>query len=138
MAMTWRVFLRFEADEYTTEGIDKFYRFITDDVLYMMFKQGEYRIFGCFENEKIIGLISVRDKNHISLLFVDENYQHQGIGAALIRYMCDYLLTVGGQTFTTVDASPYAVGFYHRMGFVDTDRQKCKNGIKYTPMKFFL
>ena len=135
MALVWRVFLKFEADVYSFEGVENFRRFITSEKLYKMFRNGEYPIFGCYEDEKIIGVISVRDKNHISLLFVDEAFQHQGIAAALVKYLCNYLLTEAGQTHTTVDSSPYAVGFYHKMGFVDTAKVQHNSGIIYTPMR---
>ena len=138
MALVWRVFLRFESDVYTAEGVDNFYKFITDDVLYMMFKQGEYRVFGCFDDDEIRGVISVRNKNHISLLFVDEQYQHQGIAAALMRHLCNFLLTEAGQVYTTVNSSPYATGFYHKMGFEDTATEQRSNGIIFTPMRFWL
>ncbi|XME01434.1 GNAT family N-acetyltransferase [Lachnospiraceae bacterium C1.1] len=139
MAMVWRVFLKFEADVYSSEGIENFRRFITADSLYKMFRQGEYVMFGCFdEADRVLGIISVRNRNHISLLFVDENCQRQGIASALIKYLCDYLLTQKGQTYTTVDSSPYAVEFYHKMGFTDTAKVQKNSGIIYTPMKFFL
>ena len=138
MALVWRVFLKYEADTYSFVGVQNFYNFITDDILYMMFKQGEYRMFGCYDGDSIRGVISVRDKNHISLLFVDSEFQHQGIAASLIRYLCDYLLEYVGQTFVTVNSSPYAVEFYHHMGFKDTGSSQESDGIIFTPMKFFL
>ncbi len=138
MSMVWRVFLRFETEYYSTEGINNFREFITDDTLYMMFRQGVYRVFGCFDGPEVRGMISVRNVNHISLLFVDEPYQHQGIASGLMRYLCDYLVEEEGQTDVTVNSSPYAVGFYHKMGFTDTDKVQASQGITYTPMCFIL
>ncbi len=138
MSMVWRVFLRFETDYYSQEGIQNFRDFITDDTLYMMFRQGVYRVFGCFEGRKIVGMISVRSVNHISLLFVDEAWQHRGIASGLMRYLCDYLIEEEGQTHVTVNSSPYAIEFYHRMGFTDTDDVQESQGITFTPMKFIL
>ncbi len=139
MMLAWRVFLRYEAAEYEPEGVSNFYEFINDDFLYKMYRQGEYRVFGCYQDDTdLLGIISLRNGNHISLLFVDENHHHQGIAASLIRYLCDYLIDCGGQEFVTVNSSPYAIGFYHRMGFTDTGEEVCSEGISYTPMKFFL
>ncbi len=137
MALVWRVFLRYEVEDYSTEGVNNFRDFIADDTLYMMFRQGVYRVFGCFEGPKICGMISVRSGNHISLLFVDEKSQRQGIGANLMRYLCDCLVEEG-QSRVTVNSSPYAVGFYHRMGFTDTDVVQYSQGISFTPMEFIL
>ncbi|MCR5526270.1 MAG: GNAT family N-acetyltransferase [Lachnospiraceae bacterium] len=138
MKLVWSVFLAFNAEGYTPEGVDNFYKFITDDVLYMMFKQGEYVVFGCFDDDEIIGVISVRGKNHISLLFVDGEYHHQGIAKRLVRELCNYLIEEGGQFYTTVNSSPYAVDFYHKVGFKDTGKTQKANGIIYTPMRFWL
>ena len=138
MNLVWNVFLRCNAPGCSKFGIDSFFQFLTDDILYKMFRLGNYRMFGCFDGSHIIGVISVRDRNHISLLFVDERYQHQRIGSTLMRYMCDYLLEYEGQTYITVDATPRAVDFYHKIGFSDTGREEEKMGIRYTPMRFFL
>ena len=138
MALVWRVFLKFEADVYSKEGVENFHRFITDDLLYKMFKMGEYLVFGCFEEDNPIGIISVRNKNHISLLFVDEAFQKQGVASALMKHLCDHLVTVNGETYVTVHSSPYAVGFYHKLGFTDTDKVQRSSGIIYTPMRFSL
>ena len=34
----------------------------------------------------------------------------------------------------TVNAAPYAVGFYHKIGFIDLEKEKTTDGIRYTPM----
>ncbi len=139
MCLAWKVFLKFEAVEYDLEGVENFYSFINDEILYKMFRQGVYRVFGCYQDEKsLLGIISLRGYNHISLLFVDERYHHQGIAAALMRYLCDYVLETGEQEFVTVNAAPYSIGFYHKMGFMDTGCEVTKDGISFTPMKFFL
>ncbi|MCR5627697.1 MAG: GNAT family N-acetyltransferase [Lachnospiraceae bacterium] len=138
MALAWKVFLRFEADDYNEEGVENFRRFVTDDTLHRLFLSGHYVVFGYFSRGVMVGMISVRSTNHISLLFVDENYQRLGVGSRLIRYMADYLLEDCGQSEMTVDSSPVAVEFYHKMGFKDTSAEVTENGIIYTPMVFYL
>ena len=71
MALVWKTFLRFESPDYSEEGIQSFQDFITDAGLYRMFLTGSYEMIVAVENEKIIGVISVRNISHISLLFVD-------------------------------------------------------------------
>lgn len=80
-------------------------------------------------------MISLRNETHISLLFVDANYHRHGIGRQLIQYVSDYVLREEGHDFVTVNAAPYAVEFYHRIGFVDTDVRQFNDGIWYTPMR---
>lgn len=138
MGLAWHVFLIYEAADYSDEGIRNFYRFVTDRILFRMFKAGQYQLFGYFLDDRLIGIISLREGNHISLLFVDEHYQNRGVASSLLKYVNNYLLTELGMEEVSVDSSPYAVDFYHRMGFVDLDSEVTKNGIRYTPMKFYL
>ena len=46
--------------------------------------------FGAFLNNKLVGVISTRDKCHISLLFVNEEFHKQGIGKNLINYILKF------------------------------------------------
>lgn len=134
MGLAWKVFLEFEGDVYPPEGIRSFEDFITDSGLKRVFIMGAYQLMCAYEEEKMIGLISLRNETHISLLFVDKNYHRRGIGRALVYALADYVRTEMGQNKLTVNASPYGVGFYHRLGFRDTGPEKQQDGIIYTPM----
>lgn len=138
MALAWRTFLRFEADIYTAEGIRHFEDFITDTTLHRMFLLGAYQMFVALNHNRIVGMITLRNASHISLLFVDEKYHRQGIGRALIEYLREYLLSEAGVDRVTVNAAPYGVAFYHKLGFRDLRPEEEKDGIKYTPMEFIL
>lgn len=135
MALAWRTFLRYEADVYTTEGVKNFENFITDTTLHRMFVMGAYQMFVAVADGKIVGMITLRDSTHISLLFVDARYHRQGIGRALLEYLKDYMMQEMGVRRVTVNASPYGVGFYHRLGFCDLRPEEKKDGIIYTPME---
>lgn len=135
MALAWRTFMRFEADDYSTEGIKSFQDFITDTTLYRMFVIGAYQLFCALDGKKLVGMISLRNETHISLLFVDASYHKKGVGRALIEHVGKYVLLEEGFHRLTVNAAPYAVGFYHKLGFHDTDTEKINDGIRYTPME---
>ena len=79
-------------------------------------------------------MISLRNQTHISLLFVDGRYHKRGIGRALIMSLASYVKEQNGQKRLTVNASPYGVGFYHRLGFRDLGSEKQQDGIIFTPM----
>lgn len=87
--------------------------------------------------EKILGLISLREVNHISLLFVDEKYHKQGIGRALLNYAATYLYEEQGKIFCTVNAAPYAVEFYKKIGFHAVKPEESRDGIRFTPMIWY-
>ena len=89
---------------------------------------------GAFLDNKIVGIISLRNKTHISLLFVDKCYHKRGIGRALIISLSKYVKAEIGQNRITVNASPYGVDFYHRLGFQDIEPEKQQDGIIFTPM----
>lgn len=138
MALAWKTFLQFEADVYTPEGVRNFENFITDSTLHRMFIMGEYQLFIALDRHKIVGMITLRDSTHISLLFVDAAYHRKGIGRALIKHLTDYLLTEVGADRVTVNSSPYGIGFYHKIGFRDLSPEEARDGIIYTPMEFIL
>jgi ribosomal protein S18 acetylase RimI-like enzyme len=135
MALAWRTFMRFEAKDYTNEGIESFQNFITDTILYKMFVLGSYQLFVACEGKRVVGMITLRDETHISLLFVDEMYHKRGIGRRLLEYVSSYVKTEEGHGSLTVNSAPYAIGFYHRLGFVDTGELQMNDGIYYTPME---
>lgn len=135
MKLAWETFLIFEAEEYSKEGIESFRDFISEQWLKNMFLCGQYQMFVALEKEKIVGFITVRNKCHISLLFVDKDYHRKGIGAALIKKMGEYMISEVGVDYMTVDSAPYAVEFYHKLGFWDLAPQQEKQGIIYTSMK---
>ncbi len=138
MALAWRTFLRFVAKDYPPEGVKNFERFVTDSTIYRMFTIGSYHLFVAYAGAKLVGMITLREESHISLLFVDEEYHRRGIGRALVQYAGRFLVNGGRASRMTVNASPYGVEFYHKLGFRDLRPQERKDGIIYTPMEFVL
>lgn len=138
MSMIWKTFLKYEAVDYTEEGIQNFYDFITNGRIYKMFLEGNYLMMVALDHDRIIGVISVRNGNHISLLFVDEEYHKKGIGRELIRKMSEYLKYSRNQIYVSVKAAPYAVGFYRRVGFRECSPEQEFSGIRVTSMQMFL
>ena len=136
MAIAWKTFLEFEADIYTKQGVKSFYDFIYDPLLEKMFLLGSYLIFGAFIEGKMVGIAGVRNQNHLSLLFVEKEYHKMGIGSALVSSAFQYSFQEFKEREYTVNASPYAVEFYHKLGFWDVSAEISKDGITYTPMKY--
>ncbi len=131
--LAWRTFLKFEAPVYPQEGTESFRVFLADRGLQKMFEAGEYILYGAFLDNELVGMATVRDIWHISLLFVEERYHKIGIGRELIYALRDMEKAMGNDKLT-VNSSPYATGFYHRLGFVDTDIARQKEGIIFTSM----
>lgn len=127
LELCWRVFLEFEAPEYSPEGVTAF-RASLDD------KERTRRLdfYGAFDAEKLVGVLCMRPPQHIGGFFVDAAYHRRGIGRRLFEAMRrDYETQV-----FTVNSSPYAVEVYRRLGFTPTDTEQLTDGLRYTPMRF--
>lgn len=135
MALAWKTFLKFESEDYTPQGVKSFQDFITDSTLYRMFITGSYELFLALYGRRIAGMLSLRNVSHVSLLFVDEAFHKKGIGRMLVEYVCRYLKEEAGRDALTVNASPYGLGFYERVGFISQGPAVSQSGIIYTPME---
>lgn len=135
MKMIWRTFLKYEGKDYTREGIQNFFDFITDDELYTAFLRGSYQMMVAVEDGRIIGAGTIRGGNHLSLLFVDEDYHHKGVGRAIMNSLCLYLKEEAGERLMSLKAAPYAVDFYRRLGFRVVKPEEEYSGIRVTEME---
>ncbi|MPN64058.1 hypothetical protein SDC9_211829 [bioreactor metagenome] len=97
--------------------------------------ENELYIWGCFDGEKVVGVIAARPPCHIALLFVDKAYHRQGIARCLFNTLKDHFEADSQHAEITVNSSPYAVEVYHRLGFVDTDTEQIVNGLRFIPMR---
>lgn len=126
MALCWRVFLQFEATDYPPEGVAAFRSYIEDaetvDAL---------TVLGAFDNGALTGVLGA-EGNHVALFFVDPAYHRRGVGRALLARLLEDRRTEA----LTVNAAPYAVEIYRRLGFRPTDRERlAPDGIRYRPME---
>ena len=138
MQLAWDTFLMYEAPDYEPEGSRHFHEFVKGSELKNMFAMGEYRAWGAYDDEDVlVGILGIRKHWHISLLFVESRLHHQGIATRLLKQAFTEARSEGVETLT-VFSSPYAVPFYHRIGFTDTDHEKTTDGIRYTPMSIEL
>ena len=137
LELVWNVFKEFEAPNYTEGGIKEFKKFISYETIITGINKKELQFWVYFDNNKIVGLIATREVDHICLLFVDKEYHKRGIARDLF-FMVKNICENKKKTSITVNSSLYAVEFYHKIGFIDTDKLKCINGIKFIPMIFKL
>lgn len=137
-ALIWKVFKQFVAPDYTDEGVDFFYnQFIIGQDFRDKFLDNRQTMYGSFDNDYLIGVLSISKNNHISCLFVYENYQRKGVATKLLLKIAAELKQQG-VTKISLNASPYAIPFYHAIGFTDTGAENIYHGIRYTPMELQL
>lgn len=129
------VFMEFDAPDYSQEGINEFIENIIENQEFIdKFKTYEQIMIGAFDDDKIIGVLAISKRNHISLLFVDKKYHRMGVASSLVNEIAR-VLKLKNIYKIKLNSSPYARYFYKKIGFVDTDIEQVKNGIRYTPME---
>lgn len=132
------VFNQFVAPGFSQEGIEEFLRYIQPDTLVDHLTNNHFG-FMAHIGSKIIGVIMVRDYNHVALFFVASQYQRKGVGRALLRSALEYCRSHDVKTVNvTVNASPNSINAYKELNFEPTDIEQCVNGIRFVPMALSL
>ena len=134
--LVWEVFQVFEAPDYEEMGIKTFRHFIEYGNMAEKVRQGEMTFWGCYLSTYLVGVIALREGQHISLLFVREQFHHLGIAKRLVRMAVAYVEAMEPDIrAVTVNSSPYAVGFYEKVGFQPLGPEKKADGIRFTSMR---
>lgn len=136
-ALIRRVFDAYIAPDYSQEGVDHFYAFL--HAIGGPVQEGEtpLQLFGYFMRNTLVGVIGTRDCTHICLLYVAPEYHRRGIARALFQIVRQDAVAAEAE-YITVNASPYGVPAYERLGFVAMGPEEERNGIRYTPMQYAL
>lgn len=90
--------------------------------------------FGMFENDKLVGEISLANEgSYIVWLFIDGKYHGKGIGRRLIQLAINRCKS----DVLAVHAAQPSVGFYEKLGFKKCSNMESDNGIKHYPMYLY-
>jgi GNAT superfamily N-acetyltransferase len=137
-ALIQRSFRKYIAHTYTPEGLEEFFKDTTPEALATRVERGQTVILA-LSGRRIVGMIAVRDKNHISLLFVDESRHRGGTASRLVSMvLADARASDPVLSFFTVNSSPFAVRFYERIGFRAVGPEQFMKGMRVTPMRMEL
>jgi GNAT superfamily N-acetyltransferase len=139
MALALEVFMEFEAPDYGPSGVETFKKDIVENPEYLEnARQGLCPIYGAFDGDKIVALMGMRSsKTHINLVFTKKAYHRQGIARAIFHYLLQEVLTENPTLEAlTLNASPYGLPFYLKLGFTPVSEEQVINGIRFTPMKY--
>ncbi|SEU19498.1 GNAT family N-acetyltransferase [Paenibacillus sp. NFR01] len=121
---------------YTPEGIQQFYKFIDARAVQERFGK-DHQMFVAYCDGRLAGMIEVRNVQHISMLFIHNDFRGAGIGTSLLRHAAGYLEQLGAKT-VTVNSSPNSVGFYRGNGFIPVQEEQAVHGIRFIPMELGL
>ncbi len=136
---TWklvqRVYDKFVAPDYSDEGNSKYYSSVT--LSFIEKWKREQRISLIAKTDKrVVGIIDLKNNNHLTMFFVDDRYQNQGIGTELLKKAIIKAIENDSElSYLEVNSSPFAVKVYEKLGFHKISEEKELFGIKFTEMK---
>lgn len=134
-ALIRKTYDQFVASDYPEEGNNTFYQYIEEDMLRARLDSTNHFAYVAEENDRILGVIEMRNNNHCSLLFVDSESHSNGIARKLFgEALSRCLEKVPELKEISVHASPYAVMAYERLGFAKNGQEQMESGIIYQPM----
>jgi ribosomal protein S18 acetylase RimI-like enzyme len=132
--LTRRVFNEFNAAYYSEEGARGFYSYVNQYMLSWRSKIDHF-VLTAKAQDFIIGMIEIKDHEHMSLFFVEKQFQQRGVGKDLLRRSLSYCLNRKPYISNiTVNSTPYAIFIYEKIGFYQIGPERAENGIYFTPM----
>ena len=129
-----RTFNEFIAPGYSSEGIKEFLSGTNPEKFLWRVQQGQLILVAIVEDE-IVGVIEIRNHDHISLLFVDAEHHRRGIAEGLFQEALKSCQDQApGLAEVTVNSSPYAVPIYRKLGFQQLQPEQVHKGMRFVPM----
>ena len=133
-ALALRVFDEFVATQFSDEGQQEFHRYASPSAIRERTRAG-CLTFAAQRDGRLIGMLHLRDGEHIGMLFVEGDSQRQGIGRSLIGAATEY---VGARQppvrVLTVASTPNAIEAYRKLGFVSFGSEQVLKGIRFVSM----
>ena len=128
------LFDEFIGPGYSEQGRRRFHRGTRKQVQRDYWQDGGFRKLA-FSGNELIGVIGVRDGTHVHWLWVRRDWHRRGIARLLMRIAVDTIrLQIPQANRLTLNASPYAVEAYKRLGFRTAGHENIRKGIASTPM----
>ena len=131
------VFDEFVGKDYSEEGNKVFKDYIKPQNILTRINEKNSKFFTAKYGDEIIGIMEIKNRDHISLFFVKKEFLGKGIGKKLFGY---YLRKIKNENYgtkvITVNSSIYAEKIYSKLGFIKTNEIQEKDGIKYIPMEY--
>lgn len=93
----------------------------------------DYRVG--FIDGRLVGVVAIREGEHLFHLFVSPEFHRRGIARALWEHAASEAVKAGSPAGFTVNSTPFAVPIYERLGFRAVGPRTEKHGIAFVPME---
>ena len=129
-----RSFDEFIAPDFPEQGVEEFFLYSNPLSLKRRLEKNYFSMVAECEG-RILGMIEIKGENHISMLYVDKDFHHNGIARNLIKKALEEISENNrNPKDITVNSSRYAVPFYESLGFIQYEDEKSVYGVIHTPM----
>ena len=96
---------------------------------------GRHHYLVALAEDRLVGVLGVRENRHVLHLFVAESHQRQGIARRLWEQTKAELLAVETEVDLFVRSSVYAVPVYLQFGFEVSGPRVDDPGVSWVPMR---
>jgi len=103
----------YDASSFDPKERENFAKGLSLSVMGPLFWQRVLFGYAAWQEKKMIGVLILRGKDHISQLFILPEYQKKGVGRMLLKAGLE---TLSAERITVFAARP-SVGFYEALGF---------------------
>lgn len=136
LELALRTFIKYDAEDYGPVHIERMSLSIEERLANTdIYLPGNRLMFVALDEEKVIGIIETYGSNRISLMFVDGDYQRQGVATKLMSKMV-CALKMRGFDEVVLNSSPNGLLFYKNFGFTVCESEKNINTPFKTPMSY--
>ena len=122
--------------DYSSKGVSVFLEYIEIEKIEERLSKGHDMFVAVHKSKGIIGVIEIRNYNHMSLLYVVPEYHKKGIAKKMLKKAIKVCKKMNKDlSFISANSSPYAVKIYEKLGFKKVSQEKISLGIPFTPME---
>ena len=132
--LVFRVFNEYVAPDYTSEGVREFRRYVRPDQ-FLRRSWADHFTLVAVEGDEIVGMIELRNYDHVSLFYVDQAHLGAGIGKGLLHNALEICQRHKPEVSeVSTHSSLYAAPIYEKLGFRSTSPEQVKDGMRFVPM----
>ena len=113
-----------------------FHAFASGDMIRNMMQAGQIHLWGAFdEQNNLVGVSSMNQPYHVSMLCVKEEFRRQGISRMLLDAMSQYGAMPSNPHPLTINGLSPAIPYLEHVGFRASGPQLSMGDVSYLPMQ---